>query len=45
MKLDLKINTYYAGYDKSEIRSSLEHHLNRNISISNKFLGIVEPVK
>nr|WP_248306642.1 4Fe-4S binding protein [Clostridium perfringens] len=45
LKIDFIENGYYADYDNPSIRRYLERDLGRKINISNKFLGILEPMK
>ena len=45
LKIDLEKNDYYADYDNFSIRKFLERDLGREIVISDKFLGILEPIK
>jgi Fe-S-cluster-containing hydrogenase component 2 len=37
--------SYYVDYDNMDIRSILERHLGRRINLSDKLLGILEPIK
>ena len=45
LKIDLENNSYYADYDNFSIRKFLERDLGRDAMISDKFLGILEPIK
>jgi len=37
--------SYYVDYDNMDIRKILERHIGRKINLSDKFLGILEPIK
>lgn len=37
--------TYYLDYDNMDLRSTIAWHINRKIKVSNKHLGIFEPMK
>ncbi|MBY0756824.1 4Fe-4S binding protein [Clostridium sardiniense] len=44
-EIDLNTNDYYSDYDTPTIRKYLERDLGRKVRISDKFLGILEPIK
>lgn len=43
--IDLRVNNYYSDYDAPTIRKYLERDLGRKVKLSEKFLGILEPIK
>lgn len=45
LDLDLGVADFYADYDSPTIRTLLNNKLGRNVQITEKFLGILEPFK
>ena len=43
--VDPNRSSYYVDYDDMDIRSIIEHQIGRRVNISDKYLGILEPIK